>query len=100
MGETPEVCAAREALEETGVQVTNVHFLGITNDVFDAERHYITIWMAGDYLSGEAHVAAEYEAADVGWFRWDALPVPLFLSLQHLLDGEQLYQSEEHFARQ
>jgi 8-oxo-dGTP diphosphatase len=89
-GETPEACAAREAFEETGVQVTNVCFIGLTNDVFDESRHYITIWMRGEYLSGEAHVAAEYESSEVGWFRWDALPGPLFLSLQHLL-GEESY---------
>ncbi|MFZ6026549.1 MAG: nucleotide triphosphate diphosphatase NUDT15 [Chloroflexota bacterium] len=87
-GESPEACAAREAREETGIEVSGVRFVGITNDVFDETRHYITIWMCGDYLSGEAHVAAEYESSQVGWFSWDALPQPLFLPLQHLLWGE------------
>jgi ADP-ribose pyrophosphatase YjhB (NUDIX family) len=58
-GETPEACAAREVLEETGVQVGNICFVSITNDVFDESRHYITIWMRGEYQGGEAHVAAE-----------------------------------------
>ena len=34
-GETPEACAARETLEETGVRVADVTFFGITNDLFD-----------------------------------------------------------------
>lgn len=97
-GETPEDCAAREALEETGVKITNIHFIGLTNDVFDPVRHYITIWMEADYHAGDAHVAAEYEAAEVGWFRWDSLPEPLFLSLHHLLGGENRYQSHGQFS--
>src|ERR1700730_2512396 len=53
-GETPEACALRETLEETGVTITNVTFRTITNDFFEDEgKHYVTIWMEGDYLSGE-----------------------------------------------
>jgi 8-oxo-dGTP diphosphatase len=92
-GEMPEACAAREAFEETGVQVADVRFIGLTNDVFDDTRHYITIWMRGEYLAGEAHVAAEYESSEVGWFHWEALPGPLFLSLQHLITQESCYQT-------
>jgi 8-oxo-dGTP pyrophosphatase MutT (NUDIX family) len=32
-GEAPDVCAARGAFEETGVTVSNVQFVAITNDV-------------------------------------------------------------------
>ena len=87
-GETPEACAAREAREETGVEVGSLVFRAITNDLFPAEgRHYITIWMEAEYLSGEAVVAAAYESDAVGWFDWDDLPGPLFLPLRNLLDG-------------
>ena len=45
-GETPEACAARETLEETGLKVSNVRFLTATNDCMQAEnRHYITLCM-------------------------------------------------------
>ena len=50
--------------------------------------HYITLWMAGEYKSGVATVAAPYEASQVGWFTWDALPEPLFLPLTQLLQGK------------
>jgi ADP-ribose pyrophosphatase YjhB (NUDIX family)/SAM-dependent methyltransferase len=87
-GESPEVCAIREAKEETNVTVTNVRFRAVTNDFFAAEgKHYITLWLEGDYAGGEPRVNAAYEMAEVGWFAWDALPQPLFLSLQQLLDG-------------
>ena len=87
-GETPEQCAVREAMEETGIEVDGVRFRAITNDLFEAEaKHYITIWMEADYLSGEAAVHATYEMSTLRWFRWDDLPSPLFLPLQNLLAG-------------
>ena len=89
-GESPEECAIREAKEETGVDIADVRFRAVTNDVFEAEgKHYITLWMEGKYSAGEAVVNAAYEMSDVGWFAWDELPAPLFLPLQNLLDGQR-----------
>ncbi len=88
-GESPEACAIRETREETGLEIAEVRFRAITNDVFEAEgKHYITIWMEGVYAGGEPVVNAAYEMAEVGWFAWGALPQPLFPSFRHLLDGE------------
>ena len=88
-GESPEQCAARETVEETGIDITGVRALGYTNDVFaESGRHYITLWMAGEHKSGQATVAAPYEASEVGWYAWDALPEPLFLPLRNLIRGE------------
>lgn len=86
--ETPEDCAVREVMEETNVTVGNLRFRGITNDLFEVEeKHYITIWMQADYLSGEAVIHAENELTEVGWFPWGNLPHPLFLPLRNLLAG-------------
>ncbi len=88
-GETPEQCAIREAREETGIEVAHVRFRAITNDVFESfGKHYTTIWMESEYLSGEPHVAADYEVAEIGWFAWDALPEPLFLPFKNLVSGK------------
>ncbi|QBD80448.1 NUDIX domain-containing protein [Ktedonosporobacter rubrisoli] len=88
-GESFAERAEREAKEETGVEITNVKFRVITNDVFQAEhKHYVTVWMEAQYVSGEPHVDAPYEETEVGWFTWDSLPEPLFLPFQHLLTGE------------
>jgi 8-oxo-dGTP diphosphatase len=88
-GETPEQCAMREAKEEAGIEITHVRFRAITNDVFEAlDKHYITIWMESEHLSGEPHVAADYEVAEIGWFTWDALPEPLFLPFKNLITGK------------
>jgi 8-oxo-dGTP diphosphatase len=86
-GETLEGCAAREAKEEVGVDVVNIHFRAVTNDVFEAEgKHYITIWLEGNPM-GEPFIAAEQEAEEIGWFAWDALPQPLFLPMENLVKG-------------
>ena len=87
-GEAPEECAVREVREETGVEIHKVRFLGITNDVFEAEgRHYITLWMEAEYRAGTASVLAEHEMSETRWWSADSLPSDLFLSLRHLVDG-------------
>jgi 8-oxo-dGTP diphosphatase len=88
-GEAPEATAVRETKEETGVSISDVKFRVITNDVFEAEqKHYITLWFDAKYVSGEAKALAPEEESEVGWFTWDSLPQPLFLPLQHLLEGK------------
>jgi 8-oxo-dGTP diphosphatase len=86
--ESPQECAIRETQEEIGVIITDVTFLAITNDIFEVpEMHYVTIWMAGRYVSGEPVMHAEHELLAVDLFSWDALPEPLFLPFEHLLTG-------------
>ncbi len=86
-GETPEQCAIRETREEVGIEVANPRFIAVTNDIFEESgKHYITLWMQVDHLSGEPRIAAEYEVGEVGWFKWDSLPSPLFLPLENLLN--------------
>jgi 8-oxo-dGTP diphosphatase len=84
-GEAPEHCAAREAQEEVGINVTDIHFRAVTNDIFESTgRHYITLWMEGTAM-GEPTVAAEREVSEIGWFAWDQLPEPLFLPLENFV---------------
>lgn len=89
-GETPADCAAREAMEEVGVEIGPPRFRAITNDVFTAEgKHYVTIWMEAEWAAGEPRVASARELTEVAWFGWDALPSPLFLPLEHLVNGRE-----------
>jgi 8-oxo-dGTP diphosphatase len=86
-GESPEQCAIREVLEETGVVIDRPVFRGITNDCFVEEsRHYVTLWIQAEHVSGEARIGAPEEMSEAGWFRLDTLPKPLFLSLRNLVD--------------
>ena len=91
IGEAPAACAARETREETGVGVSNLEFVAVTNDVFaETGKHYVTIWMRGEPDGAEAVVADPAEIAEVGWFRLDALPEPRFLFFENLLAGRCL----------
>lgn len=84
-GETLEGCAAREAKEEVGVDVVDIRFRAVTNDIFEETgKHYVTVWLEGIPV-GEPFIAAEREVEDLGWFDWDALPQPLFLPLENLV---------------
>lgn len=95
-GETPEQTAKRETMEETGVSIEHITFRGVTNDVFEAEqKHYITLWFEANYSAGEPVVKAPKEESDVGWFPWNALPQPLFLPLQHLIEGKMYLSPHE-----
>ncbi|GAC1383062.1 MAG: hypothetical protein NVSMB33_10780 [Ktedonobacteraceae bacterium] len=88
-GEAPEQVAVRETQEETGISISDMKFRVITNDVFEADhKHYITVWFDANYVSGEPQVKSPQEESEVGWFSWNALPQPLFLPLQNLLDGK------------
>ena len=87
-GESLEECARRETQEEVGVEIGPLRFRALTNDVFHAtNKHYINLWMEGEILSGEPHVAAMYEVEEIGWFSLDSPPLPLFLPLENLLRG-------------
>ena len=85
-GETPAACAARETEEETGVRVSCLQFVAITNDLFEATgKHYITIWMRAESSVGDPVIGTPGEVAEVGWYALGDLPTPLFLSLENLL---------------
>ena len=90
-GETPAACAARETEEETGLRVSDVEFVAITNDVLEERgKHYVTIWMRGEPEGGEPVIGDTAEIAELGWFDPDALPSPLHLYFQNLLAGRCL----------
>lgn len=84
-GESFEECAAREAKEEAGVEVENTTFATVVNDVIsDLDKHYVTIYMKADYVSGEPKpVDGEFETWE--WRDWDNLPSPRFIPLENLL---------------
>ncbi len=77
-GEEPAVAAAREALEETGVEI-RVDRLASTSVVAPVVYDngdlaaYLDLTFACTWLSGEPYVADD-ESVDVRWWHVDALP--------------------------
>ncbi|MFH4963681.1 NUDIX hydrolase [Gaetbulibacter sp. M235] len=84
--ETWEECAIRETMEETGICVNKVRFGSVTNDIFCKEdKHYVTIFMLADYLSGDARVREPEKCEKWDWFEWEKLPDPLFIPIENLI---------------
>ena len=84
-GESWEECAKREVIEETNLNITNLKFHAVTNDIFDKEnKHYITLFMTCDYASGELQNMEPHKCEKWDWFSWDNLPEKLFLPIRNL----------------
>lgn len=78
-GESPEACAVREVLEETGLRVTPVRRVGYTSDVFATEgRHYLTVYVEARSTEGSPVVREPGKCRQWAWFDWSSLPTPLF----------------------
>lgn len=90
-GETQRDCAARETMEETGLEVTNFKELGFTNDIFkDDNRHYITLHIAAELAAGcseeDVEIKEPHKCEKWEWFNLDQLPSPLFVPVEHFFN--------------
>lgn len=77
-GEEPAVCAAREALEEAGVEirVDRLAMTSVGEEVVypNGDRaRYLDLTFACTWMSGDAHVADD-ESVAVRWYRIGDLP--------------------------
>lgn len=72
-GETPEACAVRELLEETGCRIEVTGFLGHLIDVYgDGGDHTLNAVFTARVAEGAPQAADD--VAEVRWFALDALP--------------------------
>ncbi|KAJ8107787.1 hypothetical protein OPT61_g8622 [Boeremia exigua] len=74
-GESFAETAARESLEETGLEIGNIKFLVATNDVFGEGKHYVTIFVTAE-ITGENKVAQAMEphkCAKWEWIPWSQM---------------------------
>lgn len=88
-GESFADTARREVMEESGLEIKNIRFGAVTNDIFLAEnKHYANVWLLSDWESGKEEIIEPNKATDIGWFDFDTLPSPLFLPWEELLKSE------------
>ena len=95
--ESPQETAIREVREETGLEIANVTFAAVTNDVFaDEGKHYVTLWMKSDWASGEPAITEPDKFIEQRWVDFDHLPEPLFLPWRQLLASEFIEPLKNH----
>lgn len=93
-GETLEEAVAREALEETGVKITNIRYFASQPWPYPCG---LMVGFNADYVSGELHLQ-QSEIARAGWFRHDNLPtIPEKLSIARMLIDDWLENFSEDF---
>jgi 8-oxo-dGTP diphosphatase len=89
--ESFENAAAREVMEETSLEITNIRFAALTNNVFqDEDVHSLTVWMMADWTNGEPTINEPDKFIDQKWVDLDTLPEPLFLPWEPLLKSDFL----------
>jgi NAD+ diphosphatase len=70
LGESLEECAIREVREETGINISNVRYVGSQNWPFPAQ---LMAGFVADYADGEI-IVDHHELEDARWFPINALP--------------------------
>lgn len=84
LGESFEACAQREVAEETGLEITNIRFCGVTNTVYDTQTHWINIFVCADLEQGEVKNLEPDKCIEWRWFTWNNLPDNLFPPIKSL----------------
>ena len=87
--ETFEICAIREVYEETGLTITNPEFFALSNDVFESDKHYVSIFMKANYQENQRVQNIEpHNFEKWQWFEINHLPNNLFLPLKQLVNNK------------
>lgn len=84
-GESWEECARREVREETGLEIGNVRFGNVTNDIYPDGRHYVTIQMVADWIFGEPQILEPEKMETWEWRAWGDFPQPRMLSFENFI---------------
>ena len=84
MGESFLECCKREVMEEVGLELKDVEFLGAVNNIFSPEKHYVNIDFVAKGVSGTPKICEPDKCAEMGWYSLDKLPQPLMLPTANL----------------
>lgn len=82
-------CAIRETKEETGIEVKDLEFFTVSNDVFP-EKHYLTVFMRCNWQANEPRNLESDKCERWEWFSPQDLPEDLFLPVHNLLKTHNL----------
>ena len=82
-GESVKQAARREVTEETGLQLQELQFVGITNNVFSPDNHSISLYFEAECADIEALKVMEVDSCDAWeWRCWAEVTENLYLPLR------------------
>ena len=91
MGESIEQTAIREVMEETGVEIKNPRYIGMTNDneAFKKDnRHYVNLYVLAEWAGNEPTETEPDKLTDLIWCDFETLPTPRFVVWDQLLKAD------------
>ncbi len=87
-GESFFECAKREVKEETGIDISSIDIVGVTNDIHkDESKHFVTVNVKAKSWSGEPNILEPEKCTEMGWSDIHKLPQPLFLPIRHIIES-------------
>ena len=85
VGEQPRQAACREVHEETGLELRNLHYIGVTSNVFSPGHHSISLYFEAECVNRDSLIVAQPEKChDWVWRSWSDVTDNLFLPLRLL----------------
>jgi 8-oxo-dGTP diphosphatase len=100
-GETLEACLRREVKEECGLEIENLKFVCISDELDHMPKHFINIVFRADWKSGEPTIMEPDKSENWDWYPFEHLPEPLFVKTREAIEAYQKginYFSEEKNA--
>lgn len=90
-GEDPRETCRREAIEETGCEVSDIKFATMTNDFFsDDNKHYVTLWFVGKWAANEPEIKEPHKCTEMRWVTFDEKPSPAILTYDNLTKEQEV----------
>jgi len=85
-GETFEVGAARELMEETGLILGTTKLISLTNNIVP-DAHFVTVGLLSEDTLGEPQVLEPDEITEWRWFPVNELPTPIYPASQQVINN-------------
>ena len=89
--ESFEDCIIRETKEETDLDLSEITYVGTTNDIMeDIDQHYVTIFFSANKYEGEVKIMEPEKCLEWKWFNPKELPENIFLPLKNFVTGNSI----------